>query len=161
MKKLILVFFVFLHIAALAQNSSSVTVANKQSAPPGSYLQTCNDVIETGGTLKANCRTIQGNYRKTYLERARNCYAGIENIDGKLVCKSKNHKVSSKKLAAQCFWMENYSGKFTWVSAEAVQQRILTKQECFSLDSCDGGQGGSGGGCYKWANSPEGERFAW
>jgi hypothetical protein len=61
----------------------------------------------------------------------------------------------------QCFWMENYSGKFKWVPASTVYHKALTKQECFRLDSCDGGQGLSGGGCYKWATSPDAPRMKW
>jgi hypothetical protein len=61
----------------------------------------------------------------------------------------------------RCFWMENISGKFSWIDAYAVYHKQLSKQDCFHLDSCDGGQSASGGGCYKWANSPEGEREPW
>ena len=63
--------------------------------------------------------------------------------------------------APQCYWMENYSNKFEWVPANAVYQRVLTKLECFDFDSCDGGKGRSGGGCYKWAISAKSERLPW
>lgn len=62
---------------------------------------------------------------------------------------------------SQCYWMENYSGKFEWVPANAVYRTVLTKAACHDLDSCDGGSGHSGGGCYKWATAPEAERDAW
>lgn len=62
---------------------------------------------------------------------------------------------------AQCYWMENYSGRFEWVPANPVYQKTLNKLECYSLDSCDGGGGQSGGGCYKWAISPQAERIPW
>jgi Leucine-rich repeat (LRR) protein len=61
----------------------------------------------------------------------------------------------------QCFWMENYSGKFKWVPTDTIYHRMLTKQECFELDSCDGGLGRPGGGCYKWATSPEAPGIKW
>jgi hypothetical protein len=57
--------------------------------------------------------------------------------------------------------MENYNGKFTWISTEAVQKKVLTKEECFELDSCDGGKGLSCGGCYKWASSATADREPW
>jgi len=57
--------------------------------------------------------------------------------------------------------MENYSGKYLWVEANAVYQRILTERECFYLDSCSGGLSGSNGGCYKWAASPTANPLPW
>ncbi|MDE1465332.1 hypothetical protein [Spartinivicinus poritis] len=57
--------------------------------------------------------------------------------------------------------MENTSGEFKWVDAEAVYGRSLSKYECYELDSCDGGLSKSGGGCYKWATSPDAEREPW
>ena len=63
----------------------------------------------------------------------------------------------------QCYWMENYSGHFKWVSTESIQgmKRNITKTECYKLDSCDGGLGHSNGGCYKWALGPENTRIPW
>ncbi len=56
---------------------------------------------------------------------------------------------------ANCYWMENYSGKFEWVETDN------SKQECFELDSCDGGLARSSGGCYKWAKTANGARLEW
>lgn len=61
----------------------------------------------------------------------------------------------------QCYWMENVSGKYEWVSTEVTGMGALTKDECYSMDSCDGGEGLSGGGCYKWAKSAQSEREPW
>jgi len=55
-----------------------------------------------------------------------------------------------------CYWLSNVTDK--WVAAP---QGDLTKGQCFYLDSCDGGEGGSGGGCYKWATEPDGPRQPW
>lgn len=55
--------------------------------------------------------------------------------------------------------MENYSGKYRWVDAEATWRRTLDKRECFALDSCSGGLKQSGGG-YKWATSAGGAVFS-
>lgn len=46
---------------------------------------------------------------------------------------------------AACYWMTNDGAQ--WVEFSEVR----TKTQCFALDSCSGGQGLSGGGCYKWA----------
>lgn len=61
----------------------------------------------------------------------------------------------------QCYWMENVSGKFEWVSSEVAGLGPMTKEQCYSMDSCDGGEGMSGGGCYKWAKSAQGDREPW
>ncbi|MGB3327370.1 MAG: hypothetical protein WBA46_00365 [Thermomicrobiales bacterium] len=42
-----------------------------------------------------------------------------------------------------CWWMENF-GNLDWVPAN------LGYDECKAADSCSGGGGQSGGGCYKW-----------
>lgn len=62
---------------------------------------------------------------------------------------------------ATCYWMENYSGQFKWVDGQIGFYRDGGKQQCYALDSCDGGLGQSGGGCYKWAISPAAPRIAW
>ena len=53
-----------------------------------------------------------------------------------------------------CYWMENVSGRFEWVPAEVGgMYRGEGYDRCFALDSCAGGLGESGGGCYKWARA--------
>lgn len=59
-----------------------------------------------------------------------------------------------------CFWMEAKS-PWCWVPAEQGFYRGGGKSQCFSLDSCDGGQGASNGGCYKWAYSESSKRIDW
>ena len=55
---------------------------------------------------------------------------------------------------ASCFWMQNY-GSFAWVPAYSDYSG------CQALDSCDGGGGQSGGGCYKWSVGSDGCRNPW
>lgn len=62
---------------------------------------------------------------------------------------------------ANCYWMENYSGKFEWVATENYFGKKYNKKECFEFDSCDGGLGKSGGGCYKWAETANDPRLEW
>ncbi|MDY7007517.1 MAG: hypothetical protein SWX82_27190 [Cyanobacteriota bacterium] len=65
---------------------------------------------------------------------------------------------SSLAADAKCYWMENYSGEYNWVDAP---QGNVSKEECYALDSCDGGLGQSGGGCYKWATAAKADRIPW
>ena len=60
-----------------------------------------------------------------------------------------------------CYWMENVSGKYEWTLADIIYNKSLSKKECFALDSCSGGYGLSGGGCYKWAKSSNDNASAW
>ena len=60
-----------------------------------------------------------------------------------------------------CYWMENISGKFEWVIADVIYNEELSKKQCFNLDSCNGGKGFSGGGCYKWAKSSNDKASSW
>ncbi len=55
-----------------------------------------------------------------------------------------------------CYWMENTSGNYCWVPWPNTDIHL-----CKRRDSCDGGDGWSGGGCYKWAGASSGTRAAW
>ncbi len=55
-----------------------------------------------------------------------------------------------------CYWMDSHTGKNIWISTP-----IQTKADCFRMDSCSGGLKESGGGCYKWAASPDGTAESW
>ena len=63
----------------------------------------------------------------------------------------------------KCYWMENYSGDYQWIPARLTwgSNLKITKQACYALDSCDGGLGRSGGGCYKWATGSGNKRTPW
>ncbi|MEL7116567.1 MAG: hypothetical protein AAGP08_13465 [Pseudomonadota bacterium] len=63
----------------------------------------------------------------------------------------------SAVMADSCYWMSTESGN-PWVPAP---QGEVNKDQCFDLDSCDGGMGTSGGGCYKWAASADAPRDPW
>lgn len=64
-------------------------------------------------------------------------------------------------VESSCFWMENRSGTSQWIPAETVYGRELLKSDCYALDSCGGGLGQSGGGCYKWSAGPDAPSEAW
>lgn len=62
----------------------------------------------------------------------------------------------------RCYWKENYTGDYKWVPATQVHVgEELSKRECRTFDSCYGGKGKSGGGCYKWATSPDASGEGW
>lgn len=54
-----------------------------------------------------------------------------------------------------CYWLSNVTNEWQeWPEAP-------TRQRCFELDSCSGGRGDSGGGCYKWAASANAPQNNW
>ena len=55
-----------------------------------------------------------------------------------------------------CYWMEDeppYAYEPAWW--------VDSLEECYAMDSCSGGLGQSSGGCYKWADSADGEAYPW
>jgi hypothetical protein len=54
-----------------------------------------------------------------------------------------------------CYWMTEDGSR--WV----LMSEVETKKQCFELDSCSGGKGMSGGGCYKWAPSTDAKARPW
>lgn len=56
---------------------------------------------------------------------------------------------------AQCYWLSNEGAG--WVSRPDLPVAEL----CFEMDSCSGGVGLSGGGCYKWAIGPDAQATPW
>lgn len=55
-----------------------------------------------------------------------------------------------------CYWLSN-DAQPTW----RLAAQFSTLEQCFAQDSCDGGEGRSGGGCYKWAAGPDAPRQPW
>ena len=72
-------------------------------------------------------------------------------------------KTALKEATAisRCYWMETYTGKYTYVPAIEAYGRELTYDQCYSMDSCSGGKGNSYGGCYKWATDSESPGSSW
>ncbi len=80
----------------------------------------------------------------------------FENTSGYLLqLRLVTDKQQGQEPTGRCYWMENYSGSYLWVPAKNVYGREVSRDECFELDSCNGGKGKSGGGCYKWATAPD------
>lgn len=58
------------------------------TAPPlGTYQATCNNISVKGGILTGTCKDIQGQPKESSLD-FKQCNYGIENLNGKLECKS-------------------------------------------------------------------------
>ncbi len=53
-----------------------------------------------------------------------------------------------------CYWQSNVTGEWEF-------QEGLTFEQCYEQDSCSGGLGQSGGGCYKWAEGPDADPSPW
>jgi hypothetical protein len=60
-----------------------------------------------------------------------------------------------KPAPLTCYWMTPDGSRWE-ARADAA-----TKEECFALDSCSGGLGRSGGGCYKWARGADQPGVKW
>jgi len=57
-----------------------------QSAPPGSYQQTCRDIGVRGDVLTARCQDTGGNWRTTQIRDISYCNGDISNENGALRC---------------------------------------------------------------------------
>jgi len=62
-----------------------------------------------------------------------------------------------------CYWLgyhENSTGTWgSWCWSPATW--APTVNTCYQMDSCNGGLGYSGGGCYKWSSGSEGAPASW
>jgi hypothetical protein len=58
--------------------------------PPGDYAQTCRNIQTDGNTLRAECQTRDGDWRRTSLDHLDQCGGGIINNDGHLQCGAGN-----------------------------------------------------------------------
>lgn len=66
---------------------NGVSPSYAQAAPPpGSYLQSCQDVRVNRGTLSATCQKMDGTFAGAAIVEYRTCTDDIANLDGVLVC---------------------------------------------------------------------------
>src|SRR5258706_14634983 len=81
-------FTIALGVAAITGALSLIPgTASADPSPAGSYRATCNDISAERGTLSASCRTREGRWTDTELDRYRDCWGDIANIDGQLRCR--------------------------------------------------------------------------
>ncbi|MGE0597371.1 MAG: hypothetical protein AB7P07_13490 [Hyphomonadaceae bacterium] len=78
-------------------------------------------------------------------------------IMGLAACVSIPPSESMSRADAQfaCYWLSNEGAG--WVHRPDLD----TERACFEMDSCDGGLGHSGGGCYMWTRDLNGPRQPW
>lgn len=60
-----------------------------------------------------------------------------------------------RRRGASCYWMDSRA-PHNWLGRSEHDRNA-----CYAQDSCDGGLGRSGGGCYKWADCPTCKRYPW
>ncbi|HLW53237.1 MAG TPA: hypothetical protein VKW06_10380 [Candidatus Angelobacter sp.] len=66
------------------------------NAPPGSYQQSCRNMVVNGDTLSAQCQDTSGNWQQTSLPSIAACAGGeISNINGQLRCCDPNRPAGS------------------------------------------------------------------
>lgn len=79
--------------------------------PPGSYQQTCTNIVLNGETLTASCTRFDGSKNNTELPFATSCVGNVSNVDGNLVCTGatgsfartcKNASIANNQLTATC-----------------------------------------------------------
>lgn len=104
LKKIVSVLFTML--AALAFQSAA-----QAGNPPGSYQETCSNIVVSGETLSATCKTFSGQSNKTELPFATTCVGNISNVNGVLVCTGatgsfartcRDASIANAKLTANC-----------------------------------------------------------
>ena len=76
-------------------------------------------------------------------------------IAGALSACATRDEPAAPAAVAQCYWLSNEGAG--WLERPDLPDAEL----CFEMDSCSGGGGLSGGGCYKWAMSAEAPGLRW
>lgn len=64
--------------------------------------------------------------------------------------------IGRSQQTASCFWLEPGPAG-VW----RQMPQLATRYQCYEQDSCSGGLGRSGGGCYKWASGPYAPAERW
>lgn len=106
-------------------------------------LAACTNTVEVVGepSTEGSASVVKGSESSNA--------SGAQDDDSPAVCASYE--------GTGCYWMENTSGNYCWIPAGWGS----TIEECFGLDSCNGGLSQSGGGCYKWADGSNDDRYPW
>ncbi|MDR6952828.1 hypothetical protein J2X65_002187 [Ancylobacter sp. 3268] len=86
-RRCLAVLFIVLLAATLL--GPAIAPASAQSVPPGSYQQSCQDIRNVAGWLRASCRDRSGRWVEANMAISW-CAPGndISNEDGRLVCKT-------------------------------------------------------------------------
>jgi len=104
-----------------------LTAASAGENPPGSYEKTCSGISVSGTTLKASCKTFNGQSVQTELPYYASCVGDLGNINGTLACAGPNGSyaltcedsvVKGETLSARC---KKKDGKFINTSLKGFQ----------------------------------------
>jgi hypothetical protein len=82
--------------------SSAAISCDGANLPAGSYRQSCNSCVASGGTLTASCKKINGLINNTTLYKFQACRSGIENMDGYLTCTRGDSPLPNGSYKASC-----------------------------------------------------------
>lgn len=72
------------------------------NVPAGSYRQSCDRCVASGGTLTASCKKMNGLPNDTTLYKFESCRSGIENMDGYLTCARGDAALPNGSYKASC-----------------------------------------------------------
>jgi CVNH domain len=104
-----------------------LTAASAEDNPPGSYQKTCSGISVSGTTLKASCKTFNGQSMQTELPYYASCVGDLGNINGTLACAGPNGSyaltcedavVKGDTLSARC---KKKDGKFINTTLKGFQ----------------------------------------
>jgi hypothetical protein len=116
-----------LSLSAAALLISGLTAASAAGNPPGSYEKSCSAISVDGTTLKASCKTFNGQSMQTELPYFASCVGDLGNINGTLACAGPNGSyaltcedsvVKGDTLSARC---KKKDGKFINTTLKGFQ----------------------------------------
>ncbi|MBC7924853.1 MAG: CVNH domain-containing protein [Bryobacteraceae bacterium] len=96
---------IFLTLLATMLIQGSVALADCGAAvnlPAGSYRQSCDNCVASGGDLTAVCKKMNSQYNTSTVFQYKTCRSGIENLDGYLTCSKGDGALPGGSYKASC-----------------------------------------------------------
>jgi hypothetical protein len=85
-----------------ASSAAANSCGDNASVPAGSYRQSCDSCVASGGTLTASCKKMNGLPNNSTLYKFEACRSGIENMDGYLTCAKGDSALPNGSYKASC-----------------------------------------------------------
>lgn len=82
--------------------SAAASCGDNANVPAGSYRQSCNSCVASGGNLTASCTKINNQSNNSTLYQYQSCRSGIENMDGYLTCAKGDGPLPSGSYIGSC-----------------------------------------------------------
>jgi predicted secreted protein len=79
-------FTLLIALGCVLRLSALPAPAQSVAPPPGTYQQSCADIILEGSALHARCQDAAGNWRTSTLSEVQSCTEEIVNDNGRLRC---------------------------------------------------------------------------